>query len=162
MQTVSARFSSIPGTEAALGWSGAHSILADRPEGRAGGAGMGFNGAQMLALALGACFCNDLRYIAHRRQAAIASLWVTVDLDLDGDPVLALAARMRVGCVMADGSDPAGLIAEAERSSMVSNSLIRGLPVRVAPADRHEKGPADAGPFHSCPGRIRSPSSGPA
>lgn len=134
MQTVSAQFSSVLGTEVALGWSGANSIVADRPKDKAGGSGLGFNGAQLLALAIGACFCNDLRYIAHKRDVQIASLLVTVHLHLDGDPVIARSAEMQVRCILQDGSDSAPLLMEAREISMVSNSLIKGLPVSVAMA----------------------------
>ncbi len=51
----------VEGTQAALGWAGAHAIVADRLQGKAGGLGLGFNGAQLLGLAMGGCFCNDVR-----------------------------------------------------------------------------------------------------
>ena len=60
----------VEGTEAAVGWAGGHTIVVDRPEGRSGGKGLGFNGAQLLALAIGGCFCNDLRYVAHEMNVA--------------------------------------------------------------------------------------------
>jgi hypothetical protein len=42
----------VEGTQAAMGWAGGHTIVVDRPEGRVGGLGLGFNGAQLLALAI--------------------------------------------------------------------------------------------------------------
>jgi hypothetical protein len=33
-----------------MGWAGGHTIIVDRPEGKAGGMGLGFNGGQLLAL----------------------------------------------------------------------------------------------------------------
>jgi organic hydroperoxide reductase OsmC/OhrA len=56
---------------------------------------------------------------------------VSVTLDLDGAPLLATGAVIKVECEMADGSDPRAIIAEAERISTVANSLKAGLPVRV-------------------------------
>ena len=50
----------VQGTEAAMGWAGSHTMVVDRPEGTAGGLGLGFNGGQLLALAIGGCYCNDL------------------------------------------------------------------------------------------------------
>jgi organic hydroperoxide reductase OsmC/OhrA len=44
---------SIAGTGASLGWAGARSAVVDRPAGRAGGQGLGFNGGELLALAIG-------------------------------------------------------------------------------------------------------------
>ena len=135
MPVVSVSLMNVPGTEAAIGWAGGHCIIADRPEGRAGGMGLGFNGAQLLALAIGGCFCNDLRYLAHRRGVAIASVAVKVHLAMEGDPLIATGAEMVVQCAMEDGSDPAPLIDEARESSMVGCSLPRGIPVSVSVPD---------------------------
>src|SRR6266480_1333599 len=40
MSTVTVELRNIVGTEAALGWAGAHAAVVDRPDGRAGGRGM--------------------------------------------------------------------------------------------------------------------------
>jgi len=128
---VDVKLRNLPGTEAAVGWAGGHTIVADRPEGRAGGLGLGFNGAQLLGLALGGCFCNDLRYVAEELGSAIGEISVDVALELDGQPLVATAARMTVCCTMLDGSDPAIVIERAKGSCMVSNSLARGLPVSI-------------------------------
>lgn len=121
----------IAGTEAALGWAGAHTLVVDRPEGKAGGQGLGFNGGQLLALAIGGCFCNDLRYLAHAQGITLGAIAVKVMLELAGEPLLATGATILVACDLPAGGDPAQLIAEAERISTVSNSLKAGLPVRV-------------------------------
>jgi len=63
MSSVTVELRNVAGTEAALGWAGAHTIVVD-PEARAGGRGLGLNGAQLLALSIGGCFCNDLPYVA--------------------------------------------------------------------------------------------------
>lgn len=122
----------VEGTEAALGWAGGHTIVVDRPEGKAGGKGLGFNGGQLLALAIGGCFCNDLRYVAHDLGLILGKISVEVELELAGAPLLATEASMHVWCEMLDGSDAARLIGEAERISTVANSLRRGLPVSVS------------------------------
>lgn len=132
MQNVHAQFSLVPGTQAAVGWSGKHCIIADRPEGKAGGMGLGFNAAQMLSLALGSCFSNDLHYLAERDGQKIEDLVIHVALQLDGDPIMAVAANMRVKCRMQDRTDGSALIEEARLRSMVINSLARGVPVSVA------------------------------
>lgn len=132
MQSVHAQFSLVPGTQAAVGWSGKHCIIADRPEGTAGGMGLGFNGAEMLSLALGACFSNDLHYLADQRGQKIEDLVIQVALQLNGDPIMAVAADIRVKCRMQDGTDGSALIEEARARSMVINSLARGVPVSVA------------------------------
>ena len=61
MVAVTVELRNVQGTEAAMGWAGGHTIAVDRPDGKAGGQGLGFNGAQLPALAIGGCFCNDTR-----------------------------------------------------------------------------------------------------
>ena len=131
MPEVNVELRNIAGTEAALGWAGAHAIVVDRPEGRAGGQGLGFNGAQLLALTIGGCFCNDLRYVAHEAGAAIGKIAVSVTVQLAGDPILATSATMMVSCETLDGSDASELIERAKTSCMATNSLRRGIPVEV-------------------------------
>jgi len=121
----------VEGTEAAMGWAGGHTIVVDRPEGKAGGLGLGFNGAQLLALAIGGCFCNDLRYVAEEMGVSLGSISVSVTVELEGDPLIATAATMGVCCSMLDGSDPSPIIEKAQTSCMVSNSLARGIPVSI-------------------------------
>lgn len=121
----------VEGTQAAMGWAGGHTIVVDRPEGKAGGQGLGFNGGQLLALALGGCFCNDLRYAAHAMSVALGKIAVTVTLELVGEPLLASSASMTVSCDTLDGSDPAPVIERAKEISMVANSLRRGIPVQI-------------------------------
>src|SRR5262245_58746510 len=73
MSSVTVEMWNIAGTEAALGWAVAHTIVVDRPEDRAGCRGLGFNGAQLLALSIGGCFCNDLRYAFARQVSSWAA-----------------------------------------------------------------------------------------
>jgi organic hydroperoxide reductase OsmC/OhrA len=134
MAQMTVELRNIGGTEAALGWAGAHTLVVDRPEGKAGGQGLGFNGGQLLALAIGGCFCNDLRTIAHARGVAIEAISVKVTLELSGEPLLATGATMFVQCDLPAGGDATALIAEAERVSTVANSLKVGVPVRVSTA----------------------------
>ena len=121
----------LPGTEAAVGWTGGHTIVADRPPGRAGGLGLGFNGAELLALALGGCFCNDLRYVAEELGVSLGDIAVDVALDLEGTPLIARAARLSVACDTLDGSDAAIVVKRARSTCMVSNSISRGVPVSI-------------------------------
>lgn len=133
MGTVTVELRNVAGTEAALGWAGNHTVIIDRPEGKAGGMGFGFNGAQMLALALGR-FCNDLRYVAQELGVSIRSLAVSVTVSLEGAPLLTTSASMSVACELTDGTDPRLLIEKAKESCMVSNSLRKGIPVLIEAA----------------------------
>jgi organic hydroperoxide reductase OsmC/OhrA len=124
----------IDGTEAALGWAGAHTIVVDRPEGRAGGRGLGFNGAQLLALTIGGCFCNDLRYVAHASDVKLGKISISVTVELEGDPIIATRATMVVSCETLDGSSAESIIEQAKTACMAVNSLRRGVPVEVQTA----------------------------
>ncbi len=132
MATMTVHLRGIEDTEAAVGWAGPHTIVVDRPEGKAGGGGLGFNGGQLLALAIGGCFCNDLQYVAHEEGVRLRSVAVDVSLDFEGEPLLATAAAMQVAVEADDGVDVDDIIAKAEATSTVSNSLARGLQVAVA------------------------------
>jgi organic hydroperoxide reductase OsmC/OhrA len=135
MTTMTVQLRSISDTEAAVGWAGAHTIVVDRPDGKAGGKGLGFNGGQLLGLAIGGCFCNDLRYVAHDMGIRLDSVQVQVTVTFDGSPLLATHATMRVTLACPDrGADISGLIKRAEETSTVSNSIKRGLVVETVTA----------------------------
>jgi len=131
MMSATVELRTVEGTQAAMGWAGGHTVVVDRPEGKAGGMGLGFNGAQMLALAIGGCFCNDLRYVAEEMGVGLGKIAVSVTVNLDGKPLLATSATMTVSCETLDGSDPRKVIDKAGEISAISNSLRRGVPVTV-------------------------------
>jgi organic hydroperoxide reductase OsmC/OhrA len=128
------RLRSVPGTKAAMGWAGGHTVVIDRAEGRAGGMGLGFNGGQMIALAIGGCFCNDLRYVAEAMGVELETIEVDVSIDLSGQPLLVTAATMRVRVTASGEVDVADIIRRAEGDSTVSNSVRAGFPVSVVAA----------------------------
>ena len=131
MTTMSVKLRGIPGTEASLGWAGAHSVVVDRPEGKAAGRGLGFNGGQLLGLAIGGCLCNDLYYVAHDMGITLASVAVDVAVTFEGTPPLATAAAVQIAVEAAADkkADIEALIQRARAISTVSNSIARGLPV---------------------------------
>lgn len=131
MITVNVELRNIEGTEADVGWADGRTIVVDRPEGNAGGMGLGFNGAQLLALSIGGCFCNDLRYAAHEMGVTLGHLAVSVELTLKGDPLIATAAAMEVELETQDGSDPRIVIDHAKKTCVVSNSVSQGFPVDI-------------------------------
>jgi organic hydroperoxide reductase OsmC/OhrA len=134
MLELEARYRRLPGTRAAVGQAGVHCVIADRPEGRAGGGGGGFNGGQLLALSLGACYCNDLQYTAEAMSVDIADLDVQVLIDFGGEPTVAREIEMRVSVTLADGSDPSALIKRAAAGCTIANTLRAGTPVRIVAA----------------------------
>jgi organic hydroperoxide reductase OsmC/OhrA len=122
----------VHGTEAALGWAGSHTLIVDRAEGKAGGKGLGFNGGQLLGLAIGGCLCNDLRYVAHDLGVQLLSVEVDVTVRLEGNPALATAAEIAVRIAAADKkTDMEALIERAVAISTVANSLQRRLSITV-------------------------------
>jgi organic hydroperoxide reductase OsmC/OhrA len=123
---------SVPDTQAVVGWADGHTIVVDRPDGKAGGMGLGFNGGQLLGLAIGGCFCNDLHYVAHDMGIRLASVTVDVNLTFEGSPLIATQAEMRVAVTASEaGADINAVIARARDISSVSNSIKRGMPVQV-------------------------------
>ena len=134
MSTVTVELRNLEDTGAAVGWAGGHTVVVDQPEGRAGGTGLGFNGAQLLGLALGGCFCNDLRYAAERLGVELGPFAVSVEVDLGGEPLAAIAARLQVRLQTRDGSDPQAVIDAAREDCTMANSMTRGLPVSIGAA----------------------------
>ena len=109
-----------------------HSVVADRPQGKAGGMGLGFNGGELLALAIGGCFCNDMQALADELGAVIEDLRVVVEIDFEGTPTRASSARMNVDCRLEGGSDPSALVERAKAVTTIGNSLRDGIPVEIA------------------------------
>jgi organic hydroperoxide reductase OsmC/OhrA len=93
--------------------------------------GLGFNGGEMLALAIGGCFCNDLRYVADALGVGIDAIAIDVTLQLDGSPALVTDAVLDVAVAAAPGVDVAALIARARAESTIGNSVARGIAVTV-------------------------------
>ncbi len=132
MAEITVQLRNVHGTEAALGWAGSHTLIVDRAEGKAGGKGLGFNGGQLLGLAIGGCLCNDLRYVAHDLGIQLLSVEVDVTVRLEGNPALATAAEIAVRVDAADKkTDVEVLIERAVAISTVVTSLQRGLSITV-------------------------------
>lgn len=132
MVSITVEYRNLEGTHAAVGRAGRHTLVADRPEGKAGGMDLGFNGAQLLALALGGCFCNDVRYSADEMGLTVSRLAVKVTIELDGDPLVAQWVQMDVACELADGSRPEAVIERAKARCTVAHSLRAGMDVVIS------------------------------
>lgn len=140
MVSVTVEYRALSGTAAAVGRAGNHVVIADRPEGRAGGLGLGFNGGQLLALALGGCFCNDVRYTADEMGEVVEALEVVDTVQLSGEPPVATDAMMTARCELASRADPAELLARSEQRCTIANSLRAGMSVRITPATESSSG----------------------
>jgi organic hydroperoxide reductase OsmC/OhrA len=134
MGTTTIEYRVMRGTRASVGSAGTHSLIADRPVGKSGGMGLGFNGGELLALAVGGCFCNDMQALADEMGLAIDDLRVSVSIDFEGQPSRATDVRMTVDCTLAGGGDPSELVERAKQVTTIGNSLRAGIPVEIARA----------------------------
>ena len=129
MVSMTIEYGSLDGTGASIGCAGNHTLIADRPPGKAGGLGLGFNGGELLALAIGGCFCNDVHYCAHELGLEVSRLRVKVTIEFDGDPLLATRSVLGATCELLDGTSPDEVLSRARARSAVANSLRAGVPV---------------------------------
>lgn len=129
MATIEATFRTIPGTQAAEGHSGGHRVVVDRPAGVAGGRGSGLNGGQLLALAIGGCLANDVRYVAAEREIDIEDIEVDVDVTVDNGTVS--SAAVKIGIAASDQVDSDALAREAVSVSTVVSALREGFPISI-------------------------------
>ena len=127
---IEASFRTIPGTQAAEGRTGDHAVVVDRPAGVAGGAGAGMNGGQLLALAIGGCLANDVRFIAAVRNDKLDAVHVAVSPAID-DAGVVTSADVVIRLVVPDGVDTSALVGEAVEISTVLNAVRNGFPVTV-------------------------------
>jgi organic hydroperoxide reductase OsmC/OhrA len=124
------RFDAVSGTQAGLGHTGGRTLIADRPEGVAGGQGLGFNGAELLAAALGGCFWNDLHHVAHAMGTPVAVVHVEAGVDLAGTPPRIVRATVAARLTGAPPATLAQVFDAARQSSTVANSLLPAFPVQ--------------------------------
>lgn len=130
MSATKIQFRSIPDTDAATGWAGGHTIIADRPAGVAGGQGLGFSGGQLLGLAIGGCFCNALQYVAHDMGVRLSKVAVDVTISFSDNPRLATGATVETEIASDDPkADIAEIVKRARAGTTVGNSLPRGIAV---------------------------------
>jgi organic hydroperoxide reductase OsmC/OhrA len=121
----------VDGATTALGMAGPHTVVVDRPT-DAGGGGLGFNGGQLLHLAVAGCISNDLFREAARLNIELTRVVVKVDGGYDGVPAVSTGISYSV--------ELAGRAADAELRSLVDhvdaiaeipNSLRNGTVVRL-------------------------------
>jgi putative redox protein len=115
----------------ALGSAGPFTLTIDRPI-DAGGGGLGFNGGQLLHLAIAACISNDLFREAARLGITLSRVQVVVDGDFAGDPGVSGGIRYQVSV---DGNRPRAeldqLVELVDRIAEIPNSLRAGTPVTL-------------------------------
>ena len=125
----------IEGSSAAVGWSGPRTVTIDRAQ-AAGGLGIGFSGGELLLLAIGACYTNDLYREAARKGMVLRSVKVDVDGDWGGDPTRAQNVAFSVKVeANANENDILELIEHTDKVAEIHNSLRIGTQVSLAKAE---------------------------
>ena len=122
---------SLDGIATAIGSAGALTLVVDRPV-EAGGGGKGFNGGQLLNLAVAGCISNDLFREATKRGIALRRVAVRVSSDYVGDPAVSSPIEYEVE-VDGDASphELDELVAHVDRIAEIPNSLRRGTEVHL-------------------------------
>lgn len=129
--TFEVRTRSLPGRPAAIGAAGPFTLVVDRPV-DGGGDGLGFNGGQLLYLAVAGCVSNDLFREARAAGITLHRVEVTVHGDFTGDPAVSTEVGYDVR-VEGDATDERlrDLVARVDAIAEIPNSLRRGTPVRL-------------------------------
>ncbi len=130
--TFQVEFRNVAGEAAAIGSAGPYTLVVDRPP-DGGGQGLGFNGGQLLYLAIGGCVSNDLFREARIRGIDLITVRVVVRGDFSGDPAVSEAVSYDVEVVGAAGREELEqLVAHVDAIAEIPNSVRRGTEVRLA------------------------------
>jgi organic hydroperoxide reductase OsmC/OhrA len=127
---IATTFSAIAGTAAGLGRAGGRTIIVDRPEGVAGGQGLGFNGGELMASALGGCFWNDLHYVAEAEGVNIRVDEVEAEVELAGNPPRIVRAFVNAALSGADEPVLDRVFEAAQDDSTIAQSVMAAFPVK--------------------------------
>jgi putative redox protein len=124
-------FRNVAGEAAAIGSAGPYTLVVDRPA-DGGGQGLGFNGGQLLYLAIGGCVSNDLFREAAVRGIRLTSVRVIVRGDFSGDPAVSDPVDYDVQIAGEATVDQLQqLVAHVDAIAEIPNSVRRGTDVRL-------------------------------
>jgi uncharacterized OsmC-like protein len=122
---------SLPGVPTAIGSAQGFSLVVDRPA-ESGGGGLGFNGGELLYLAIAGCVSNDLFREARAEGIELTSVRVRVRGDFSGDPAVSEPIEYEVEI---EGDAPPErldkLVQRVDRIAEIPNSLRSGTDVRL-------------------------------
>lgn len=123
---------SLGGTPTAVGSGGAFTLMVDRPQ-SAGGGGLGFNGGQLLNLAVAGCISNDLFREAAARGVDLDRVVVRADSDYAGNPAVSSDITYSVELFGGGTADELEQLArDVDEIAEIPNSIRRGTAVRLA------------------------------
>ena len=122
---------SVDGRTTALGMGGPFTLVVDRPV-EGGGGGKGFNGGQLLNLAVAGCISNDLFREAARAGITLRRVRVTADADYVGDPAVSTPIEYAIE-MEGDASEQAlrELVRHVDSIAEIPNTIRRGTEVRL-------------------------------
>jgi len=131
------RTDSLAGTATAVGWARGHTVVIDRPS-DGGGRDLGFNGGELLHLAIAGCVSNDLFREARVLGLRLTRVAVTAQGEFSGSPQTSAGIGYSVEVW---GDAPAAalreLVARVDAIAEIPNSLRRGTAVQLAGAQVH-------------------------
>jgi len=122
----------LDGRVTALGTAGQFTLVVDRPT-EGGGGGLGFNGGQLLYLAVAGCISNDLFREARADGIELSSVTVKVGGDFVGEPAVSDEILYEVE-VAGDAPEERlqALVDRVDEIAEIPNSLRQGTKVRLA------------------------------
>jgi uncharacterized OsmC-like protein len=122
----------VHGKPTAIGGAGPFTLVVDRPV-EAGGGGVGFNGGQLLYLAVAGCVSNDLFREAAADGISLTRVQVTVRGEFSGEPAVSDEVSYDVEI---DGNASRerleSLVRRVDDIAEIPNSLRGGTAVRLA------------------------------
>lgn len=123
MAATTIQIRTISGIQSGTGWSGQQPVVVGRSA-AVGGDGLGYSGGELIALAVGACYYNNLYFAADERKIHIRCAEVEVSCSWTTKPVVSSGITISAK-VDADASKEAieELIRHAGAASTVSNTL---------------------------------------
>jgi len=121
----------VDGRTTAVGSAGAFTLVVDRPV-DSGGGGLGFNGGQLLNLAVAACISNDLFRDAAHAGVRLRRVRVSARSDYAGNPAVSGPIDYDVE-IDGDASMErlAELVRAVDRIAEIPNSIRNGTAVRL-------------------------------
>lgn len=132
MSSMRVEIRNVDGATTGLGSAGPFTVVVDRPV-EGGGGGKGFNGGQLLHLAVAGCVSNDLFREARTRGITLRRVVVIADGGFDGSPALSSGISYEVE-IEGDASDAEleALVQYVDEIAEIPGSLRRGTPVTLA------------------------------
>ena len=121
----------VDGAVTALGAAGPFTLVVDSPA-ASGGGGRGFNGGQLLHLAVAGCVSNDLFREAAKRGITLTRVVVTADGGYGGQPATSAGISYSVEVAgQAPETDLLALVNHVDVIAEIPNSLRQGTPVTL-------------------------------